>query len=105
MKTILNTLVPRDNSYEHFNEDKDDIPAHSKCSLLGLSIHISITSMNYYFTNWTNRNDNHSWIDQAFLPHDLIEQNPRKDLSNQILDTGLYGQVHKLKQHKSSNKR
>ncbi|CAF3299539.1 unnamed protein product [Rotaria sp. Silwood2] len=80
------------------------MPAHSKCSLLGLSIHISIKSMNYYFTNWTNRNDNHSWIDQAFLPHDLIEQNPRKDLSNQILDTGLYGQVRKLKQHKSTNK-
>ncbi|CAF4231169.1 unnamed protein product, partial [Rotaria sp. Silwood2] len=42
------------------------------------------------------RNDNHSWIAQAFLLYDLIEQNPEKDPSNKILDTALQGQVHKL---------
>ncbi|CAF2470233.1 unnamed protein product [Rotaria sp. Silwood2] len=52
--------------------------------------------MDSYFTNWTNRNDNHSWIDQAFSPYDLIEQNPGKDLSNKVLDTALYGQDHEL---------
>ncbi|CAF4261795.1 unnamed protein product [Rotaria sp. Silwood2] len=53
--------------------------------------------MDSYFTNWTNQNDNHSCIDQALLPYNLIEQNPRKDLSNKILDTALYGQVKKDK--------
>ncbi|CAM4761534.1 unnamed protein product [Rotaria magnacalcarata] len=45
--------------------------------------------MDSYFTNWTNRNDNHSWIDQAFSPYDLIEQNSGKELSNKPLDTAL----------------
>lgn len=48
--------------------------------------------MDSYFTNWTNRNDNNSWIDQAFSPYNLIEQNPSKDLSNKVLDTTLHGQ-------------
>ncbi|CAF1591646.1 unnamed protein product [Rotaria magnacalcarata] len=52
--------------------------------------------MDSYFTNWTNRNDNHSWIDQAFSPYDLIEQNSGKELSNKPLDTALYGQDHEL---------
>ena len=53
--------------------------------------------MDSYFTNWTNRNDSHSWIDPTlYSPYDLIEQNPSKDLSNKILDTALYGQDHEL---------
>ncbi|CAF2649383.1 unnamed protein product [Rotaria sp. Silwood2] len=50
------------------------------------------------------QNDNHSWIDQAFSPYDLIEQNSREDLSNKILHTVLYGQVHKLKRLRNTNK-
>lgn len=52
--------------------------------------------MDPYFNNWINRNDNQTWIDQTFSPYDLIEQNPRKDLSNKILDTTLYGQDQEL---------
>lgn len=52
--------------------------------------------MDSYFTNWTNRNDNQSWLDPSFSPYDLIEQNPSKVLSNKQLDTALYGQDHEL---------
>ncbi|CAF3004419.1 unnamed protein product [Rotaria sp. Silwood2] len=38
--------------------------------------------MESYFTIWTNQNDNHSCIDQVFLPYNFVEQNLRKDLSN-----------------------
>ncbi|CAF4210848.1 unnamed protein product [Rotaria sp. Silwood2] len=51
--------------------------------------------MDSYTTIWTNQNDNYSCIDPAFLPYNLIEQNPRKDLSNKMLNTALSGQMKK----------
>ena len=53
--------------------------------------------MNSQFTSWTNRNDDHCWIDQSFSPYNLIEQNMGKDLSNKTLYTALHGQDHELK--------
>ncbi|CAF3127181.1 unnamed protein product [Rotaria socialis] len=44
METIFNKLIPEDNSYEHLDEGKDDMPAHAKCPLLGASINIPISS-------------------------------------------------------------
>ncbi|CAF1439584.1 unnamed protein product [Rotaria sp. Silwood1] len=41
-ETIFNKLVLEDNSYNHLDEGKDDMPAHVKCSLLGSSINILI---------------------------------------------------------------
>ncbi|UJR30922.1 hypothetical protein I4U23_018432 [Adineta vaga] len=52
--------------------------------------------MDNYFSNWTNRNESQSWIDQAFLPYDLVEPNVGKELSNKILDTALNGQDHEI---------
>ncbi|CAF2918814.1 unnamed protein product [Rotaria sp. Silwood2] len=44
METILNKLLPKDNSYKHLDEGKDYMQTHAKCSLLGSSINIPITS-------------------------------------------------------------
>jgi secondary thiamine-phosphate synthase enzyme len=52
METILNRLVPEDNSYEHSDEGRDDMPAHAKCSLLGASINIPISSGRLALGTW-----------------------------------------------------
>ena len=52
MERIFNKLVPEDNSYEHMDEGKDDMPAHAKCSLLGSSINIPISSGRLAFGTW-----------------------------------------------------
>jgi secondary thiamine-phosphate synthase enzyme len=52
METIFNKLVPEDNSYQHTDEGKDDMPAHAKCSLLGSSINIPISSGRLAFGTW-----------------------------------------------------
>ncbi|CAF0910180.1 unnamed protein product [Adineta steineri] len=52
METIFNKLVPEDNSYQHLDEGKDDMPAHAKCSLLGASINIPISSGRLAFGTW-----------------------------------------------------
>ncbi|CAF2518773.1 unnamed protein product [Rotaria sp. Silwood2] len=43
VKTILNKLVQKNNSYKHLDEGKDYMLAHAKYSILGSSINISIT--------------------------------------------------------------
>ncbi|CAF4141231.1 unnamed protein product, partial [Rotaria magnacalcarata] len=52
METIFNKLVPEDNSYEHLDEGKDDMPAHAKCSLLGASLNIPISSGRLALGTW-----------------------------------------------------
>ena len=52
METIFNRIVPEDNSYEHLDEGKDDMPAHAKCSLLGSSVSVPITSGRPAFGTW-----------------------------------------------------
>ncbi|CAF5027898.1 unnamed protein product, partial [Rotaria magnacalcarata] len=48
----FNKLVPEDNSYEHLDEGKDDMPAHAKCSLLGASLNIPISSGRLALGTW-----------------------------------------------------
>ena len=52
--------------------------------------------MDTYFSNWSNRTNNQSWIDPTFLPYDFLDPNSGKELSNKVLDTVLYGQDHEL---------
>lgn len=52
METIFNRIVPEDNSYQHLDEGKDDMPAHGKCSLLGSSVSVPITSGRPAFGTW-----------------------------------------------------
>ncbi|CAF1477298.1 unnamed protein product [Rotaria sordida] len=65
--------------------------------------------MRQFYYSWiersitTNRNNNHSWIDQTLSPYGFIEQNHRKHLSNKILDTLLYDQDHELKDDYKDN--
>ncbi|CAF4322112.1 unnamed protein product [Rotaria sp. Silwood2] len=44
VETILNKLVQKNNSYKHLDEGTDYMLAHAKCSILGSSINIPITS-------------------------------------------------------------
>jgi hypothetical protein len=48
--------------------------------------------MDSYFANWTNRNADHAWIDQAFSPYNLVE----KDFSNKNLNAALHGRDDEL---------
>jgi hypothetical protein len=47
--------------------------------------------MDSYYSDWTARQNDQSWIDQAFSPYDLIEQNPSKDFLTKTLATTLDG--------------
>ena len=45
MESILNHMVKeREPHYEHTMESPDDMPAHAKCSLFGVSLTIPITN-------------------------------------------------------------
>lgn len=53
MDAILNHLVKeREPYYEHTMEGADDMPAHAKCSLLGVSITIPITNGRLNLGTW-----------------------------------------------------
>lgn len=53
MENILNHMV-RENEpyYDHVLEGLDDMPAHAKCSLFGVSINIPITSGRLNLGTW-----------------------------------------------------
>ena len=53
MEQILNHLVKeREPYYDHTMEGADDMPAHAKCSLFGVSITIPITDGNLNLGTW-----------------------------------------------------
>ena len=53
MEQILNHLVKEDEPYyEHTFEGLDDMPAHAKCSLLGVSLTIPITDGRLNLGTW-----------------------------------------------------
>lgn len=49
--------------------------------------------MDSYLSNWINRPANASWIDQAFSPYDILDQQqpPNKDLATKTILTALDG--------------
>ena len=53
METILNHMVKeREPYYEHTMEGSDDMPAHAKCSLFGVSLTIPITDGRLNMGTW-----------------------------------------------------
>lgn len=53
MEQILNHLVKENEPYyEHTFEELDDMPAHAKCSLLGVSLTIPITDGRLNLGTW-----------------------------------------------------
>jgi secondary thiamine-phosphate synthase enzyme len=52
MEMHLNTLVPEDAPYTHTMEGKDDMPAHIKSSLLGVSLTIPIRQGKLALGTW-----------------------------------------------------
>ncbi|MFW5789278.1 MAG: secondary thiamine-phosphate synthase enzyme YjbQ [Spirochaetota bacterium] len=53
METILNHLVPEDEPYyEHTLEGPDDMPAHAKSSLVGVSLTVPITDGRLALGTW-----------------------------------------------------
>ena len=53
MEKILNHLVPENQSYyDHTLEGSDDMPAHAKCSMFGVSITIPITDGRLNLGTW-----------------------------------------------------
>ena len=53
MEKILNHLVPENQSYyDHTLEGSDDMPAHAKCSMFGVSITIPITNGRLNLGTW-----------------------------------------------------
>ena len=53
MESILNQIVKeREPYYEHIMEGDDDMPAHAKCSLFGVSLTIPITRGRLNLGTW-----------------------------------------------------
>ncbi len=52
METILNTIVPEASSYRHSMEGSDDMPAHGKCSLLGVGLAVPLTGGRLALGTW-----------------------------------------------------
>ena len=53
MEKILNHLVPENQAYyDHTLEGLDDMPAHAKCSMFGVSITIPITNGRLNLGTW-----------------------------------------------------
>ena len=53
METIYDRLIPENMpDYRHVLEDRDDMPAHAKCIITGVSINISITDGRLNLGTW-----------------------------------------------------
>ena len=53
METIFDRLIPENMpDYRHFLEGSDDMPAHAKCSITGVSINIPITDGRLNLGTW-----------------------------------------------------
>jgi secondary thiamine-phosphate synthase enzyme len=52
MENISNALVPDGYNYEHSLEGKDDMPAHFKSSMFGVSLNIPITAGKLNLGTW-----------------------------------------------------
>jgi len=52
MENISNNLIPDGYIYEHSLEGKDDMPAHFKSSMFGVSINIPITNGRLNLGTW-----------------------------------------------------
>ena len=50
--TIMNSLVPKSNQYEHDLEGDDDMPAHVKSSLISQSLTIPVTRGRLNLGTW-----------------------------------------------------
>lgn len=53
MDKILDKLAPESKElYEHDDEGLDDMPAHAKCMISGVSLNIPITNGKFGFGTW-----------------------------------------------------
>lgn len=52
METISNALVPESDIYVHQDEGEDDMPAHGKSSIFGVSLNIPITNGKLNLGTW-----------------------------------------------------
>jgi len=52
MEMMLNRIAPEDAPYRHTMEGKDDMPAHVKCSLMGVSLNIPISEGKLALGTW-----------------------------------------------------
>ncbi|GAB6074466.1 secondary thiamine-phosphate synthase enzyme YjbQ [Nautilia lithotrophica] len=52
MENISNNLIPDGYNYEHSLEGKDDMPAHFKSSMFGVSLNIPITNGRLNLGTW-----------------------------------------------------
>jgi secondary thiamine-phosphate synthase enzyme len=43
LESWLNKIVPEGSHWQHSSEGRDDMPAHAKCSMIGVSLDIPIT--------------------------------------------------------------
>ena len=52
MSSWLDKVVPEGKHWEHSSEGPDDMPAHAKSSLMGVSVNIPITNGNVNLGTW-----------------------------------------------------
>jgi secondary thiamine-phosphate synthase enzyme len=48
----MNKTVPEGSHWEHSSEGRDDMPAHAKCSMIGVSLTIPITNGTLNLGTW-----------------------------------------------------
>ena len=48
----LDRTVPESSSWEHSQEGADDMPAHAKCSMIGVSVNVPITDGKLALGTW-----------------------------------------------------
>jgi secondary thiamine-phosphate synthase enzyme len=51
-ETVMNRIVPESHRYEHDLEGNDDMPAHVKSSLAGISLTIPVTNRRLNLGDW-----------------------------------------------------
>ena len=78
METIFNRLVPENRpEYEHTLEGADDMPAHAKSTLSGVSLTIPITDGRLNLGTWQRVGDGTSGMSREDFDELLLERSPR----------------------------
>lgn len=52
LENWMNKVVPEGNQWEHSQEGADDMPAHAKCAMIGVSLNIPITDGKLALGTW-----------------------------------------------------
>jgi secondary thiamine-phosphate synthase enzyme len=52
LETWMNKVIPEGSHWDHASEGRDDMPAHAKCAMIGVSLNVPVTDGRLNLGTW-----------------------------------------------------